>query len=1292
MPAITIRYRKILSLALANNAINFTESSLVGHRVQISIPVDYLNTFFVWERASGSPRPVGHFLSEVDSLKFVNILKSALNKSYNDIDGSVGGLNFSSFILDSNYDSRLRCDGISANDIVMAYILYKCYGTSAAPTMNIIYNLEDAQKMITSEQVAAVIVESLEEDEELAVGPGVDKGGVDAMFRNILAVNPLRYFKADGTQIDGLFETNFQCSESDPPGRGPWGFIENDIIEMRLNFTFPKDVTHTTADDIGGKRTVVIPAGSTFAIRLQLLATDTAVGATSKQASAAAALAAANIQKQAAAATSAANASVNAAMAEQQRQAAAYRTDLEEVAYINAVNNNAAQAIRASNAQAQADAALAALEEAIVSGSTVSNIQNLRAAATAAAAAAARAAILSTQAATLLQNAENRKSAAEQELADAQTAASDAAYISATANSISVAAALAKAQADAATIAATTEEALEATDPEIKILTDSENKLLDPNTLSSARLSLSSMNSKTKTAWNDFISATRSQIISKRKLDSITLDINCAILSGKSVGEISILESSLASLIDANKSATHSVSVMTSALIKAQSNEKNALDYYVATASQAASLSLNIASSAVTHATGVLETATQTFNTATTQNTTAQNELIELQDDLSTAISDGALMSELTILRKAVITATSVAKTRASALLAAKAAKEAAQLELTQLTEAKNSADAKLITVKDNNDELIEQYEESIESLQAFEDSSLLSAETTSAANALNAAHIRFVSTSQDSILAIATYDTAKRAYDIANAANPQDISLIDKLNRNLLDALVKKNATAAALLKAKDDYENSYSGVIENVNSKEILEEALEAFTLSVTNSKKNTLALALYTAIENSNAAKIDMDNLEVKYTLDKNALDSAITSGATLEEIRNINLKTNNSRTAYVNATIKYNAAQAAVTTANVNVTLSGESAAILTNVAVLQYGQIMLEKANALVADITLKYQDVAAINQQLLSAKGAYTVASSALVNSVKAGRSIDDIIPLQKALQKASIELSRMTFLSAGKTLALTNAMALATQDSIAKGIIDATSISIGAASVISKINTLKAASQKLSNEMSAASSILIIADEKLLSVKLALDTAITSGQSISDIQNFQTAVLNATNERVIAESNFTKITAAYTQSVADMNALTQQETEILASAEKTPLTAAIAELAASNAQIILFNKRRSADILAASVLSHTSVMKNAQKDLLKATSELQKAQAAYTDAKEELDASIEAGVTLDSMKDILSAEQSAAAQVSLALANKNAANTAYLNAQASVADLQDVADALEAIAVAAGV
>jgi len=392
---------------------------------------------------------------EVNGLKFIDILKDSLNKCYNDIDGTLEGLNFSSYILDANGDCRIRETGsVTANDLVMAYILFKCYGNSSAPTMNIIYNLEDAQCMLESEAVAKMIVDSFNEEELLTTSSGVDMGAVDAMFRSMLALNPLRYFQANGTQIPGLFETNYVCEEGDPIGTGSWMFMQNDNLEIRLEFTFPQPVTRISAGETGNNETVVIPAGTTFAIRLQLLAVDTPSGSSAKRAAAAAAAAAATAAQTASRAAAAAAAALYAAMAEQERQQAAYITRQDEAFYTNAVNENARQAIAAANAQATAAAAQAALEQAILSGSTDSEIQFQRAAATVAAAAAATATSLSNQAAATLQTLANKKAVNEQALAAAQQKLANAVLSSATANSITAAAALAKAQTDATTIAA----------------------------------------------------------------------------------------------------------------------------------------------------------------------------------------------------------------------------------------------------------------------------------------------------------------------------------------------------------------------------------------------------------------------------------------------------------------------------------------------------------------------------------------------------------------------------------------------------------------------------------------------------------------------------------------------------------------------------------------------------------------------------------------------------------------------------------------------------------------------
>ena len=1292
MPAITIRYRKTLSLALANNAINFTESSTVGHRVQIPMSVDYLNTFFVWQRASGSPRPIGHFLSEVNSLKFIDVLTNSLNKSYTDIDGSPGGLNYSSYILDANYDSRTRCGGISSNDIIMAYILYKCYGTSAAPTMDIIYNLEDAQRMITSEQVASVIVDALNDDEQLALGTTIDKGGVDAMFRYILASNPLRYFKADGTQIDGLFETNFACGEADPRGQGSWGFMENDIVEMRLNFSFPKDVTHTTADDLGGNRTVVIPAGSNFGIRLQILATDTPGGATSKQAAAAAAEAAALGLKEAAAASSAANASIAAAMAEQQREAAAYRTTIEEEAYTRAVNENARHAISASNAQANAAAALSALQEAIVSGSTESSIQNLRAAAIASSAAAARASVISIQAATVLQNAENSKAAAEQRLAEAETAAAVAAEASASANSITVAAALAKAQADAATIAATRSAAEEATDPDTKILTDAENKLLDPQTLTVLQVSLSTANSKSLAAWANFTKAKNAHSLAEKKLASTTMDLNCAILGNKSDGEINILQARIDSAIAAKVEAVKSVSLSTTALIMAQSNEKGALDDYTTTATQAAALADNVAKSALTHATTALAAATTALVTATSSNTTAQTALTTAQAALSAAIAGGATMGDVSVLRSAVVTKTAAAKTAATALSAAGVAKLAAQADMNSLTEAAASAAAKITSVQAQIADLVDEYNTSIASLESYENSLIVSADAAALANQLNESHLRVVNASAAADLANAAYDVAKRQYDVAAKAQVPDANLVAKLNAYVLEASAKKNSTASALIAAQADYTTAYTGVTENASSKAILDLAATNFTVSVANAKDNNLALVLYDAMAASNVAQNTMDTKETEYILAQNALNSAISATATIDDIRSLNITLGNARDAYLNATTAYNAAQAAVTVAQQGVTLSVDSAAVLTNVALLQRGQQVIEKANALVDDITAKYADAATTQSLLLNAKETYTIESAALVQAVKAGKNLTEILPLQAALQKASVELTRLTYLSGGKNLALTDALARGTQDSIAKAKIDSSTVVIKVAAVVSKINALNAMLIKLNQDKFTAKTAFDIANEKLIVARLALDAAITSGKTIPEIQALQLEVQAATNMVVSTQSELTRVTAATTQANTDVSILTTEETAILAGSTKTPLTDAIAELTTANAAITLESKRTAADIMAASVVSQTVTLRNTQNELTAATDAVAVAQDVYDTAKDALEAAITAGTDLDGLKDVLSAEQKAAADLANAQAVVTSATKAFTTAQTAVASSQAVAAILASIALAAGV
>ena len=246
----TILYRKTVCFGLANQTINFATAGSLGHRVQVSIPVDLMNKYFYWVRDEDVVSPVGRFRnapSGVDT--FAAMLAEAFNGDYTDLDGVAKGLNFSSSALDMDNNLKRDAGGNSANDLVMAYLMFKCFGSSAYDPTDIIYNLEDAFGMLTSEQLADAIKDSLlvEEAKAAAVTPTTEasfnKGEVDAMFRGFLAADPMRYFK-DGTQIAGLFETTVSDDYS-----GNWCFTVGDKIEIPLQLVFTAPVNVLSVQD-----------------------------------------------------------------------------------------------------------------------------------------------------------------------------------------------------------------------------------------------------------------------------------------------------------------------------------------------------------------------------------------------------------------------------------------------------------------------------------------------------------------------------------------------------------------------------------------------------------------------------------------------------------------------------------------------------------------------------------------------------------------------------------------------------------------------------------------------------------------------------------------------------------------------------------------------------------------------------------------------------------------------------------------------------------------------------------
>ena len=289
----TIRYKKVVCWGLSPQAVNFAQASTLGHRVAVTIPVDLMNKFFTWTRASGENSPTGRFNKNpagtvAGTDDFVSELVKAFSREYNDLDGVANGLNFSSTALDMTGDlKRDPCvynpqtdtvspaprapgapspSGVSsshygANDLVMAYLMFKCFGSSSYDPTDIIYNVDDAFNMLSSQQLAEVINASLEAEDALANAavlpngkdwpqqlPGDNKGQVDAMFRGFLASDPLRYF-LNGVQIPGLFETNFVCPPSDPAVHGNWCLTVGDKLEVPLQLVFRAPVTVMSVQD-----------------------------------------------------------------------------------------------------------------------------------------------------------------------------------------------------------------------------------------------------------------------------------------------------------------------------------------------------------------------------------------------------------------------------------------------------------------------------------------------------------------------------------------------------------------------------------------------------------------------------------------------------------------------------------------------------------------------------------------------------------------------------------------------------------------------------------------------------------------------------------------------------------------------------------------------------------------------------------------------------------------------------------------------------------------------------------
>jgi hypothetical protein len=263
-----LSYAQVVDVDMdSTNDVNFADVQDYGHRVVIEVDRAAMEGYLGWQRAIGAARPSAKLIAAGEAA-FKAAIEAGLAGTHVDIDGVTSGLHYGSANLSTNPDARLRKNGqISANDLPLAFMLYKLYGSSTATTLDYVYNIEDAHDMLGNAAVSTAIIDSFKANEA---------GAVDRMFRDLLAADPHRFFDSAGVPMPGIFETR-----TDAYGSGTWKSAENDTVEVKVKMVFQSKVTRrgVAGDEhdlsASGSQTneqVIINPGDYFYVRLQLKA------------------------------------------------------------------------------------------------------------------------------------------------------------------------------------------------------------------------------------------------------------------------------------------------------------------------------------------------------------------------------------------------------------------------------------------------------------------------------------------------------------------------------------------------------------------------------------------------------------------------------------------------------------------------------------------------------------------------------------------------------------------------------------------------------------------------------------------------------------------------------------------------------------------------------------------------------------------------------------------------------------------------------------------------------------
>ena len=791
MSSVLLTYSKLIKTNVATQAINLADSGIMGHRVQCPMSVDDLNRFFMWQRTSGESAPIGHFTphEDISGASFSYILANTLSKYYTDIDGVTGGLNFGSAILDSNPDPTIRQYGkITANDIIMAYVIYKIYGSSSNPTMNVVFNLQDAYDMLPNSLLVSSIKESLQTEEALARA-----GAVNDMFQDLLSEDPTRFFDAAGKQIPGLFEVN-----STNTATGSWNFVENDRIELNVQFTFANSVTvnSTTGDSENIDAKVVIPAGTSFKIRLQLLATNTPTAAAAIQEAYVAATAE-ELVRQAAANKEAAQKAADAfTLATQAASAAQTQAAAAQATYNAAVTRNAKQQKAVLAAEAAVQAVQTALAAAKVSGNQA-NIQQQNAAALAAQALLANQQAIADLAATDLQNAATALAKATATMNAAQSAAAAASATQAAANAAVANTSLALETATAAALASTIAAATAASDPLTKALEAEKAAVLDPQNLAIILAKANAATRSRKEALNTAIHTFANQTSQLNNYTSILYNMNSAIATGSNDSQLQLYKAMVVGASNILNTVTQTSEKAASTLAASYTAELTAIQHANLASSNAASLSATVAVANTNSANRSLTAATTAYVYASTMNSAAAAAAAEAQAILNNRVSNGAVMTEVQTRTQALLDANKVyaaaTSTMNTALVKMKTATTAYQAASTIAV----NAQINISSVAASNLFYLSHYKTSVSTSSAYQANILSNAKLNQIALEVNSSLIRLNAAKAAVATAQANVSIAQLAIDtaLAGGAVVSEITVLkgaySKANDSLTQALL---------------------------------------------------------------------------------------------------------------------------------------------------------------------------------------------------------------------------------------------------------------------------------------------------------------------------------------------------------------------------------------------------------------------------------------------------------------------------------------------------------------------